>query len=302
MFKKEKHNHILIIATLLFGVTLELIYFRPSLLFILLGYLLVFLTVFCHYDLHLEKLHINPFKKAWIKHKHRPAIEKWGTIVLTGLYNRFHHFYKKDNLLPHLVFLIQPSFLYWSTSSLLFFFVDPLFSQILIFASTMAYMLILASISGIYSKALKVEEKHFHLLSITKTLVVFLSLMASYGYFYFGFVNHYNAIVLVLATTVVLLFQFAWKSGKLFTKSLAWPAVFWSGLFLSSVAFALVSARVGFVFAVVSLFASYYLCFGLLRHYLKGDLTKKLFWEHLIVAILLVTLVWGNTYFDKLVL
>jgi len=301
MFKKEKHVNILMISTLIFGILLEMFALSPSVLVVVLGYFVVLGSVFLHYDIHWEEKHKSPFKSVYLEHLSEKFIPRIGLTLFKGFAHRFRHLYHKDNIFSHLNFIIQPSFLYWSTISLLFFFINPFFVQILIVVATVSYMLILASISKIYQKALLIEERYFHLLTITKTLVVFLSFMASYAYYYFRLVAPYHALALVLATTLALLYQFAWKSGELYKKDFAWAGIFWSALFVCLITFMLIAGNVPYFLAVVCLFAAYYLCFGVLKHYLFGDLTKKIFVEYLVSAAFLIVLVWANTYFDKMV-
>ena len=302
MFEKKIESTILVISTLIFAFILQMFSLHSSASILIIGYLIVAGLVLLHYDLHIVHKHTNPFRAAHTEHFHLPFIEKWFMTIVKGVLNRIHHFYKKENVSSHMHFLIQPTFLYWSVCSILFFFINPWLSGGLVVAASLCFMLILASISMIYKKALIIEEKHFHLLSITKTLIVFFSFMASYGYYFFRLTTGYNAVVLTMAVTVSLLYQFAWKSGKLFKKELVWPSIFWAGLFTAAICLILVNSFTNYYFAVVCLFASYYLCFGILKHYIKGDLTKKIALEYVISAIMLVALIWVNTYFGQQVL
>jgi len=302
MFEKKIESTILIISTLIFAIILQMFAIHSKAYILIMGYLVVVGLVLLHYDLHITTKHKSPFKSAYLEHLDAPLVERLFMTIVKGFFNRIHHFYKKENILSHAHFLIQPTFLYWSVCSILFFFINPWLSGGLIIVASLCFMLILASISMIYKKKLLIEEKHFHILSITKMLIVFLSFMASYGYYFFRLIYGYNAVLLAMATTVVLLYQFAWSSGKLFKKELVWPSIFWAGLFTAAICLILVNNLTNYYFAVVCLFATYYVCFGILKHYIKGDLTKKIALEYLIYSVLLVALIWANTYFGESIL
>ncbi len=303
MFASKKHNNIFVLSCIVFPFILELFVINPRVSIVVLGYLAVLGVLLIHYDIHTFDKHKLPFRSAYLEHMHLPFFEKHSHSLLKGLFRRFHHFIKPKYIPYHFQFLIQPTFLYWSIISLIFFYANPWFVQTLIVVATFCFMVILGNISGIYRKKFKIEEKHLHLFSITKIVIVFMSLFASAGYYFFGFISPYQTMILVLAVSFTLLYNYAWKTGKLFSEKYAWMGVLWSGLFVTSISWILVSNnKMGIYLTVVMLFAAYYFCCGILKNYLIGDLSRKLFLEYLIAALILIAFVWANSYFGQYVI
>jgi hypothetical protein len=302
MFKKDSHINLMVFSVLGFALILEMFFILPSILTVLLGYLAVFAFVVLHYDTYTTYRHQHPFKTAFIKYAHLNLFERYGLAFLQGVIYRFKHFFHQESRVFNFQLLIQPTFLYWSAASLILLFVNPLFVQAVIIVSTVLFMILLASISSIYKKELVIGAHHLHLLSITKILIVFLAFMASYGYYYLQFIGLYNVLALTMAITFVLLYNYAWKTGELFKKSLGFAMVCWAGLFTALVCFLIAKYNINYYVAIISLYASYYFSFGIIKHYLKGDLTKKIFWEYLIASILLIIFIWSNSFYGSYIL
>jgi len=303
MFKRKKEIDLLVLSTLIFAFLLELFYFRPSVIIVILGFFVYVALILMHYDTHIQDQIKHPFSYALAELKDtNNFLERYSHAFIRGFYYRFSHFLKGYSMKKHLHFLIQPTFLYWSVFSLLFFFGNFWFDQLLILCTVAIFFMIMASVSHIYKNSFKIEDKHLHILGMTKMVVVFLAMMASYAYYHFGYVLAYEGMMLCLSATVVLLYQYAWKTGELYKKIWAWQAIFWSGLLNLGVYYLLARNSLNFFLSVTVLFSIYSICFGILKHYLKGDLNKKIVYEYLVVALVICSIIWANSFFSERVL
>ena len=213
------------------------------------------------------------------------------------------HFCDTKHILSHLKACILSIVLFISCSVLLKYIGKNALDYLIIFGFFISIFLYFWSMSDVLSKFFIYEEKHLHLLSLVKLFTAAISISAVV-YIHISQVFSFGVTLFILwLVFVYLLYQFqAYISDHR-------SAFVYKHFLVSLMALGAVVVMYflgGNIFSVqtiiISLFAYYYMCWGIFKHYLLQDLTWKIFGEYVIFCLLIIGIVLSQNLFWERVL
>ncbi|MBI3231489.1 MAG: hypothetical protein HYZ51_00170 [Candidatus Doudnabacteria bacterium] len=256
------------------------------------------------YDLHFK----NPgaLKRAAARHE---SVSDWFyrglRIVCSAFSERFSHLFKKHHFLQFSHYLILPGLIFWASAALFYVNADVVghrFQQVFALLSGLALVVGFWFLKEAFlRKTEKVEQDIFAALSAVKiytSAIVFgavLSLTRRYCLVPWYFTGA------VFSMTFLLIYQALFQHQLVNLKNTALAAGI-SALEAVLAYFVYIAWGHNYYTAAIVMAACYNFMWGTFHYYLDGTLTKKVFFEILVICLLIVLMLFSVTNFKAKIL
>jgi hypothetical protein len=256
------------------------------------------------YDLHFK----NPgsLKRAKIRHE---SVSHWLLkslrVVFSAFWDRIEHFRKWKMFVSWANYLLLPGIIYWSTVVMLYLNLGrDIFQQIFVLLSGTALVFVYWHIKEIYtSKEEKVSLDSFIALSAIKIYTALAAYGAAIGYAKYNcdFISPLWFSVIVFCITFLLIYQALFQHKFTNTKNVFWTLLIALGQGILAYA---VYFYWGYEHLTASIFlaAFYNMFWGVFHHTLEGTLSRRVFWETVIVSLFIAVLAVSVTNFKAQIL
>lgn len=160
---------------------------------------------------------------------------------------------------------------------------------------SLLYAVLIFYIGNLSEKEIYIDKKNknYSLGEISILIYAFFTYGAIYGFYLFLNMQPWIMMLAVLIVSMfIVYFYFTYNKIKL-SQNFIFYSIF--SLVACEVAWALTFWPTGFISRALVLFILFYVFAGLIKHYFYKSLNRKILSEHLIVAILFLTIVLGTT-------
>jgi hypothetical protein len=260
--------------------------------------LLMFKIIFL-YDLHFK------VRGSWgrAKEKHE-SISHWLhrdiRVVSSAVWHRLRHFHTWAHVKQALVYMVLPTLLFWSTVVVLYLNFSFIRSQQIFFVlSSMALILNFWYLKELFHrKTEQVENDIFVALSVVKVYTAAIAYGAALGIMRSYCLQPRYYVAVVLAVTFLLIHQALFQHKYNTVKNLFYTL-------LISIAVAglgyVIYVKWGYNFYTAAIFitAFYNFLWGIFHYHLDRSLTKRAFYEILLISLLIGSMVLGITNFRE---
>lgn len=219
-------------------------------------------------------------------------------VPLGHLFKRFSHFFEPDQVIQALNYLLLPSFLYWATVGILFLHQGhERIQQGFIWLSSIAMVSLYWHVREILSrKRERVDPELFVAMSVLKILTVGLIYTVGLALLRRYCIEPWLYAAGVFSATLLLVDQALFQHRLLDRKTLAVAVA----IAAVQAALAYLAYRywgLNFYTAGIALTATYNVMWGVFHHRLDGNLTKRVFFEILILSLIVAGMVFSVTNF-----
>lgn len=265
-------------------------------------WIFLWLMVFVLYDLHFK----NPgaFLRAKTRHENVPHwLKRSVRIAFTALIGRLGHLGRWNEIKHWLNYLLLPGIIFWSTVAVLYAnFGNVKIQQIYIWLSSAAFIVIYWYVKEAFSrKQEKVEADIFAALSVAKIYAVVLTFGAAMVIMRHFCLSPYLFALGIFCLTFLFVSQALFQHKYINLISLA--AALSIGAFIGiSGYFVYIYWGYNYMTAAIFLAAVYNLLWGGYHYYLDKALTKKVFFEILLICFIIAYFVLSNTNFKAKIL
>jgi hypothetical protein len=257
------------------------------------------------YDLHFKQP--GALKRAIKKHE---SIEHWFVrslkIVLSALLDRFSHLATKDHWLKFQNYLILPGILFWSTVILIYKNASPLtdrpLQQFFIFLSGTALVVAFWYLKEIFlRKTEKVESDVIAGLAIVKIYSAIIAYGAAFSIFRRFCLEPKLFVMAVFSLSFLLIYQALFQHKLVKFLNIFWTLII-SGLMGIFGYFIYRFWAINPYTAMLVMGAMFNALWGILHYQLDGALTKKAFFETVLICLLLILMLASVTNFKERIL
>jgi len=307
-FMTLKHQRIIsifLIAIVAFGGLEALIYIvnlnQPGLFLksSLIIYFYLVLKITLLYDLHFK----NPgaLKRAHAKHE---SMGHWLSrafkIIISALKDRFHYLGKRHHWQNFQNYLILPSILYWSTIALFYIQIGKIKVQHILALIGGAGIVVIYTFlkEAFIRKTEKVERDIFAALTSVKIYTAAIAFGSTMALMRMFCLKPSYYLLAIFSLTFLLIYQALFQHKLWRGKNIAWTA----GISAAQATvgyFVYVYWGFNYFTAAIFMAAIYNLMWGTFHYHLDGALTKKVFFEILIISALIAFMVFSVTNFKS---
>lgn len=260
-------------------------------------WLFLWLLLFMLYDLHFKNFGV--LKRAIAKHESVPRLfKRVGRIVVSAIFDRLSHLRKWEEIKHWLNYLLLPGFLFWSTVGILYVnFGNTKVQQIYIWLSSVALALIYWFVKQVFSKKQeKVEANVFMALSVVKIYSIALAYAVAMAIMRHFCLDPFLFVSGVFSLTFLHIYQALFQHKYIQLFSLGITSLI-SAVMAILGYFVYVYWGYNFYTAAILLTAFYNLFWGIYHYYLDKALTKKIFFEIILLCFFVIYIVLSNTNF-----
>ena len=256
------------------------------------------------YDLHFKNK--GALKKAIKKHE---SISHWlhrsVRICLSAVWDRFEHFRKWESLKQWLNYLLLPGLIFWSTVAIFYLNLGRFnYQQIFAGLSSLSLVVSFWHIKEIYTaQEERISFQSFAALSAVKIYASLVSYGAAMHYAKYNcdFISPWWFVTIVFCVTFLLIYQALFQHKYNNTKNLFLALLI--AITQSTVGYAVFTFwGYEYLTAAIFLAAFYNMLWGIFHHNLEGTLSRRVFWETVIVSIFIAVLAVSVTNFRAQIL
>lgn len=226
-----------------------------------------------------------------------------GSSIVSYARNRLHHFMHWETLRHWISCMGTPTLLYWATVAIIFLNFNRIaVQQLFIVISTLAFSFFFWHLKEIYSnRGEEMKESAHVIFQAIKLYSAFTIFLASLGLVQYFCLSYWSLGPIIFGGIYTLMYQSLFHMQKINPKSVVALGVI--ALIISLVS-GLVFLYWGLSYTTGALFLMgiYNFFWGLYYYFLRGRLSWSVFWEFLLVTILICSLCLGMTNFKSRIL